>query len=49
MIHRVTDNETLAKEFYTLEKLMQREDMQKWAAYQSKRRRNGPRGIIVVK
>jgi len=43
MTHKVADNETLAKEFYTIEKLMQREDMQKWAAYQSKQRWKGPR------
>ncbi|KAF8423881.1 hypothetical protein EV426DRAFT_533718 [Tirmania nivea] len=43
MAHKVASNETLAKEFYTIEKLMQKEDMQKWAAYQSKQRWKGPR------
>jgi len=45
MTHRAADNETLAREFYTIEKLMEREDMQRWAAYQSKRRWNGPRKL----
>ncbi|RPB25555.1 hypothetical protein L211DRAFT_856681 [Terfezia boudieri ATCC MYA-4762] len=45
MTHRAADNETLAKEFYTIEKLMEREDMQRWAAYQSKRRWNRPRKL----
>lgn len=43
MTHKVANTETLAREYYTIEKLMEREDMQKWAAYQSKQRLKGPR------
>jgi hypothetical protein len=38
MVHHVAPNEVLAKEFYTVELLLQREDIQKWQKYQAKQR-----------
>jgi len=37
-VHRSASNEELAREYYTVEKLLQREDLQKWARYISKQR-----------
>ncbi|KAI5790692.1 hypothetical protein DFH27DRAFT_485988 [Peziza echinospora] len=42
-VHKVADNETLAREYYTVEKLLERDDVQKWAAYISKQRWHGPK------
>ncbi|KIL66599.1 hypothetical protein M378DRAFT_160599 [Amanita muscaria Koide BX008] len=38
VVHRVTTNEDLAQNFYTVELLLQREDIQRWRKYASKQR-----------
>jgi len=43
-VHRVATNEQLAREFYTVEKLLDREDLQKWRAYAAKQRFGVRRG-----
>ncbi|KAI0736595.1 hypothetical protein C8Q72DRAFT_800633 [Fomitopsis betulina] len=43
-VHRVASNEELAKEFYTVERLVEREDIQKWRKYISKQRWGVRRG-----
>lgn len=40
-VHRVATNEELARDFYTVEKLMDREDVAKWAAYVGRQRWKG--------
>lgn len=40
-VHRCASNEELAKEWYTVEKLLEREDIQKWAGYIGKQRWGG--------
>jgi len=37
-VHRVATHEELAREFYTVEMLLEREDVQKWRAYASRQR-----------
>ncbi|KAK7018332.1 hypothetical protein R3P38DRAFT_2982249 [Favolaschia claudopus] len=37
-VHQVASNEVLAREFYTVELLLQREDIQRWGKYASKQR-----------
>ncbi|KAF8475678.1 hypothetical protein BDZ91DRAFT_710117 [Kalaharituber pfeilii] len=44
MCHKVADNETLAKDFFTVERLLAREDIQRWAAYQSRQKWGMRRG-----
>ena len=43
-VHRVATNEELAREFYTVDMLLEREDMQKWRAYAAKQRFGVKRG-----
>ncbi|KAI0641586.1 hypothetical protein C8Q79DRAFT_988013 [Trametes meyenii] len=38
VVHQVASNEVLAKEFYTVELLLAREDIQKWRKYAAKQR-----------
>lgn len=38
MVHRVASTEKLAREFYTVELLLGREDIQKWKKYAAKQR-----------
>ncbi|TGZ80166.1 hypothetical protein EX30DRAFT_320474 [Ascodesmis nigricans] len=38
-VHRCASNEELAREYYTVEKLLEREDIQKWRNYISKQRK----------
>ncbi|RPA99182.1 hypothetical protein L873DRAFT_1684359 [Choiromyces venosus 120613-1] len=40
-VHRCASNEVLAKEYYTVPLLLEREDIQKWRAYASKQRFRG--------
>ncbi|KAF9530994.1 hypothetical protein CPB83DRAFT_787625 [Crepidotus variabilis] len=42
-VHGVAPNEILAKQYYTVELLLQREDIQKWQKYASKQRWGGVR------
>lgn len=35
-VHRIASNEELAKELYSVERLLEREDVQKWAAWVSR-------------
>ncbi|KAI0338445.1 hypothetical protein BDW22DRAFT_1432483 [Trametopsis cervina] len=37
-VHRVATNEELARQYFTVEQLLEREDIQKWRAYASKQR-----------
>jgi hypothetical protein len=37
-VHNVATNEELAQHYYTVELLLQREDIQKWGRYASKQR-----------
>ncbi|KAF7796280.1 hypothetical protein EIP86_007456 [Pleurotus ostreatoroseus] len=43
-VHRVTSNEDLARNFYTLDLLLEREDIQRWRAYAAKQRWGVKRG-----
>ena len=43
-VHRVTSNEELAQEYYTVDRLLEREDVQKWRKYISKQRWSVKRG-----
>ncbi|EPQ53041.1 hypothetical protein GLOTRDRAFT_79058 [Gloeophyllum trabeum ATCC 11539] len=43
-VHRAASNEDLARSYYTLELLLEREDIQKWAKYASKQRYGVRRG-----
>ncbi|TFK51263.1 hypothetical protein OE88DRAFT_1659136 [Heliocybe sulcata] len=43
-VHRVASNEDLARSYYTLDLLLEREDIQKWARYASKQRYGVKRG-----
>ncbi|KAI0086842.1 hypothetical protein BDY19DRAFT_986432 [Irpex rosettiformis] len=43
-VHRAATNEELAREYYTVEKLLEREDIQKWRAYAAKQRFGMRRG-----
>ncbi|OJT05242.1 hypothetical protein TRAPUB_3980 [Trametes pubescens] len=43
-VHHVATNEVLAKEFYTIELLLAREDIQKWRRYAAKQRFGVRRG-----
>ncbi|KAI0808361.1 hypothetical protein C8Q74DRAFT_1189413 [Fomes fomentarius] len=43
-VHHVASNEVLAREFYTVELLLQREDIQKWSKYAAKQRWGVRRG-----
>ncbi|PFH47855.1 hypothetical protein AMATHDRAFT_151078 [Amanita thiersii Skay4041] len=43
-VHHVARNEELAKDYYTLELLLQREDIQRWRKYASKQRWGVRRG-----
>jgi hypothetical protein len=38
VVHAVTTNEDLARNFYTVDRLLEREDIQRWAKYASKQR-----------
>ncbi|RPD53789.1 hypothetical protein L226DRAFT_517642 [Lentinus tigrinus ALCF2SS1-7] len=44
VVHRVASNEVLAREFYTVELLLGREDIQKWRKYAAKQRWGVRRG-----
>lgn len=44
MVHKVASTETLAREFYTVELLLGREDIQKWQKYAAKQRFGVRRG-----
>ncbi|EMD39836.1 hypothetical protein CERSUDRAFT_103776 [Gelatoporia subvermispora B] len=47
VVHQVSSNEELARSYYTVEMLLQREDIQRWRKYASKQRwglRRGCRG-----
>jgi hypothetical protein len=37
-VHHVALNEVLAREYYTVELLLEREDVQRWVKYASKQR-----------
>ncbi|VDB84222.1 unnamed protein product [Peniophora sp. CBMAI 1063] len=43
-VHHVADNEELAKSFYTLDLLLEREDIQRWRKYAAKQRWGVKRG-----
>ena len=43
-VHRVASNEDLARHFYTLDRLLEREDIQRWCAYAAKQRPSVKRG-----
>ncbi|KAI0665736.1 hypothetical protein C8Q78DRAFT_491743 [Trametes maxima] len=43
-VHHVANNESLAKEYYTVELLLEREDIQKWRKYAAKQRWGVRRG-----
>ncbi len=43
-MHGVAGNEVLAREFYTVELLLAREDIQKWRKYAAKQRFGVRRG-----
>ncbi|EKM51451.1 uncharacterized protein PHACADRAFT_152211 [Phanerochaete carnosa HHB-10118-sp] len=43
-VHRVASNEELAKSWYTVDTLLEREDIQRWRAYASKQRWGVRRG-----
>jgi len=43
-VHRVASNEELAKEYFTVERLLGREDIQKWRKYAAKQRYGVKRG-----
>ncbi|KZT30127.1 hypothetical protein NEOLEDRAFT_1160105 [Neolentinus lepideus HHB14362 ss-1] len=43
-VHRVASNEDLARSYYTLDLLLEREDIQKWTRYASKQRYGVKRG-----
>ena len=43
-VHRVASNEDLARNFYTLDLLLEREDIQRWRAYVAKQRWGVKRG-----
>ncbi|KAL7277952.1 hypothetical protein ACG7TL_007902 [Trametes sanguinea] len=43
-VHHAADNETLAREFYTVDRLLEREDIQKWRKYAAKQRFGVRRG-----
>ncbi|PUU77013.1 hypothetical protein B9Z19DRAFT_1087181 [Tuber borchii] len=43
-VHRCAPNEVLAREYYTVALLLEREDIQRWRAYASKQRVGG-RGL----
>ena len=43
-VHRVASNEELAREYYTVDRLLEREDVQKWRKYISKQRWSVKRG-----
>ncbi|KAI0052797.1 hypothetical protein FA95DRAFT_1601497 [Auriscalpium vulgare] len=43
-VHRVARTEELAREFYTVEKLLERDDIQKWRLYAAKQRWGVKRG-----
>jgi hypothetical protein len=42
MVHHVASNDDLAREFYTLDRLLARDDIQRWSAYAA-RQRSGAR------
>jgi hypothetical protein len=44
MVHHVETNEELARNFYTVELLLQREDIQKWKVYAARQRYGKKRG-----
>lgn len=44
MVHRLEDNETLARRYYTVELLMEREELQRWADWVGRQKFKVKRG-----